>query len=217
MCLDPSYGAETVSTEPHQVSLGFTRQDFPAGVHVCQIFSKDEDRLDAVLKFLRSGLEAGERVACFSDDLDDARLGSYLAEHSLSLAEHTASGAFSKTGASEVYFADACFDPDRLLGLLRKFYQDALADDFPAARVIGEMMADVLRLGGISRLLEYEARVSLLLREYPITAVCQYDATAFDGASIMQILKVHPLMVIRDSVVHNPFYVPPEDFLANHC
>jgi hypothetical protein len=78
MCLDPSYGAETVSSEPHQVSLGFTRQDFPAGVHVCQIFSKDEERLDAVLKFLCSGLEAGERVACFTDDLDDARLGSYL-------------------------------------------------------------------------------------------------------------------------------------------
>jgi hypothetical protein len=206
-----------VSIEPHQVSLGFTRQDFPAGVHVCQIFSKDEERLDAVLKFLCSGLEAGERVACFTDDLDDTRLGSYLAERAQSLAEHTASGAFSKTGASEVYFADGRFDPDRLLSLLRKFHQDALADGFPAARVIGEMMADVLRVAGLARLLEYEARVSLLLREHPITAVCQYDATAFDGATIMQILKVHPLMVIRNAVVHNPFYVPPEDFLARHC
>jgi len=217
MCLDPSYGAETVSIEPHQVSLGFTRQGFPAGVHVCQIFSKDEERLDAVLKFLRSGLEGGERVACFTDDLDDTRLASYLAEHSLLLAEHAASGAFSKTSASAVYFADGRFDPERLLGLLRTFHQDALADGFPAARVIGEMMADVLRLAGLARLLEYEARVSLLLREHPITAVCQYDATAFDGATIMQILKVHPLMVIRDAVVHNPFYVPPEDFLARHC
>jgi hypothetical protein len=104
-----------------------------------------------------------------------------------------------------------------LLSLLRKFHQIALADGFPAARVIGEMMADVLRVAGLARLLEYEARVSLLLREHPITAVCQYDATAFDGATIMQILKVHPLMVIRNAVVHNPFYVPPEDFLARHC
>lgn len=61
---------------------------------------------------------------------------------------------------------------------------------------------------------EYEARVSLLLRDHPVTAVCQYDARAFDGAVIMDVLKVHPLMVIRGAVVHNPFFVRPEDYLA---
>ncbi|WP_291992560.1 MEDS domain-containing protein [Candidatus Accumulibacter sp. ACC003] len=206
-----------MSTEPHHASLGFTTQDLPAGLHICQIFSTDEDRLDAVLKFLRSGLEAGERVACFTDKLDDARLASYLAENCLSLDEQTNSGAFSKTSAGEVYFADGRFDPDRLLGLLQQFHQGSVADGFPAARVIGEMMADVLRLAGVDRLLEYEARVSVLLREHPITAVCQYDANAFDGATIMQVLKVHPLMVIRDAVVHNPFYVQPEDVLGTRC
>jgi len=30
----------------------------------------------------------------------------------------------------------------------------------------------------------------------------------------MEILKVHPLMVIRGSVVHNPFFINPEEFLA---
>ena len=48
-----------------------------------------------------------------------------------------------------------------------------------------------------------------------MTAVCQYDAHDFGGDLIMDILKVHPLMVLRGSVVHNPFFIQPEDFLAS--
>ena len=202
---------------PHTVSLGFTDQTFPAGVHMCQIFSEDEERLDALLKFLSSGLEAGERTACFTEKLDDVQLARHLAEHGLSCEELTQSGTFSKAGTGEVYFQDGRFDPDRMLDLLRQFHRDSVAGGFPAARVIGEMTEKVQHVPGGSRLTEYESRVSLLQKEMPITAVCQYDAKAFDGATIMEILKVHPMMVIRGNVVHNPYYVPAEEFLANHC
>jgi MEDS: MEthanogen/methylotroph, DcmR Sensory domain len=202
--------------EPHRVSLGFADETFPAGVHICQIFGDEKERLDSLLKFLRSGLEAGERTACFTEKLDAADFARYLADHGLSCDELTKSGAFSRAGTSEVYFQDGRFDPDRMLGLLRQYHEDSVASGFPAARVIGEMTADVQHIPGGSRLMEYESRVSLLLKDHPVTAICQYDASAFDGATIMQVLKVHPLMVIRGSVVHNPFFVPPEEFLARH-
>ena len=76
------------------------------------------------------------------------------------------------------------------------------------------MSPEVQNVEGGNRLLEYESRVSLLLREHPVTAVCQYDARCFSGAMIMDILKVHPMMVVRGSVVHNPFFIPPEEFLS---
>jgi len=203
--------------EPHTVSLGFTDQTFPPGAHICQVFSNDEERLDALLKFLGSGLAAGERAACFTEKLDATRLTDYLSEQGLSCDKLMESGALSRAGTSEVYFQDGHFDPDRMLELLRQFHGDSVVNGFPAARVIGEMTEDVQHISGGSRLMEYESRVSMLLKEIPITAVCQYDANAFDGATIMQVLKVHPMMVIRGSVVHNPYYVPAEEFLAHHC
>lgn len=45
--------------------------------------------------------------------------------------------------------------------------------------------------------------------------MCQYNARAFDGATLMDVLKAHALMVVRGSVVHNPFYLPPEEILAS--
>jgi hypothetical protein len=200
--------------EHRKVSLGFTDQTFPVGVHICQIFNDDEERLRSLLDYLRSGLEAGERTACFTEKLDDAQFSAHLAEHGLSYDQAKSSGAFTRAGTSEVYFQDGRFDPERMLSLLRAYHADSIASGYPAARVIGEMTSEVQQIPGGSRLMEYESRVSMLLKECPVTAVCQYDANAFDGATIMQVLKVHPLMVVRGAVVHNPFYIPPEEFLA---
>ena len=76
------------------------------------------------------------------------------------------------------------------------------------------MTPEIERVPGGSRLLEYESKVSLLLKNCPVTAVCQYDARSFDGSTIMDILKVHPYMIVRGSVVNNPFFIPPEEYLA---
>ena len=206
-----------MANEPHMVSLGFTQQAFPAGVHVCQIFASEGERLHALLEFLRSGLQAGERTACFTEQLDEAHLDRYLAERNLSYGQLKESGTFSNAGTHDVYFQDGRFDPDRILAILAQYHIDSVANGFPAARVIGEMAAEVQHVSGGSRLMEYESRVSLLLKEHPVTAVCQYDARAFDGATIMQVLKVHPLMIIRGTVLHNPFYTPPGEYLARHC
>jgi hypothetical protein len=75
------------------------------------------------------------------------------------------------------------------------------------------MTPEVEHVPGGDRLLEYESRVSLMVREKPVTAVCQYDANQFSGAAIMNILKVHPKMIVNGIVVHNPFFIEPEQFL----
>lgn len=193
--------------------LGLTEQPFPVGSHICQIYSDDNERLDSLLKYLESGLSNGEKAACFSDNLDDSVLADHLAVHGLNHEHLCRSGALTRASTTDVYFQDGRFDPDRMLSMLRAFYESARADGYTAARVIGEMIPAVHNIPGGSRLMEYESRVSLFMRECPVTAVCQYNANIFDGATIMQVLKVHPLMVIRGAVVHNPYFIPPEEYL----
>jgi len=197
----------------HTVSLGFTGQQFEPGVHICQILSSDEERQEALLKFILSGLQWGERTACFSEHIKEQVLREFLGNYGIAYDEQKAKGGLSLARTGDVYFKDDRFDPERMLGLLRGFHAEAMAQGYPAARVIGEMTPEIQHVPGGSRLLEYESRVSMLLRECPVSAVCQYDARAFDGATIMDVLKVHPLMVVRGAVVHNPFYTSPEDYL----
>lgn len=196
------------------IDLGFTRARFPAGTHICQIFVEPGEREDSLVRFLASGVRSGERSVCFSEQVGPETIGAGLAREGISLEEATARGALALYRADDVYFRGGVFDPDVMLRRLTEFHAGAVADGFANARAIGEMSATVQRVPGGGRLLEYEARVSLLLREHPVTSVCQYDARAFDGATIMEVLKVHPMMVVRGNVVHNPFFVPPEEYLS---
>jgi hypothetical protein len=195
------------------VDLGFAAAKLPAGTHICQIYSDDDERNDSLLRFLTSGLLAGECTACFSEKVDEESLAKFFAGQGLSLDDAKQNGSFSLGRTADVYFQNNCFDPDVMLELLRNYHQNAVDKGFPAARVIGEMSPEINRVAGGSRLMEYEARVSMLLRDHPVTAVCQYNAHEFDGATLMDVLKVHPMMVVRGSVIHNPFYVLPEEYL----
>jgi hypothetical protein len=197
----------------HKISLGFTNQEFEPGAHICHIFNDDAEREEALLQYLRSGLEGNERTACFSDRLSESSMEKFLSEKKIDFSERKKKGDISISGTKEAYFANNKFDPKKMLDNLKNFYLSAKNDGYTEARVIGEMIPEINTVEGGDRLLEYEAKVLLLQKEYPVTAVCQYDASNFDGALIMDIIKVHPLLVIRGKVVHNPFYIPAEEYL----
>jgi hypothetical protein len=58
--------------------------------------------------------------------------------------------------------------------------------------------------------------VTGVLAECEVTAICQYDASAWDGATLLHVLRVHPMMVVRGQVVENPFFMQPEDYLRTY-
>ncbi|MES9874923.1 MAG: MEDS domain-containing protein [Candidatus Sedimenticola sp. 6PFRAG7] len=197
------------------VSLGFTDEKVPVGSHICQIYSDDEESLDSLLKYLLSGLQSGERAVCFSEKIKEEALKDFFSDHNISYDERKGNRAISLAGTRDIYFQDNSFDPDRMVNTLSDYYQESLSLGFPAARVIGEMISEVQDVPGGDRLLEYESKISMLLRECPVTAVCQYDAREFDGETIMDVLKVHPQMIVKGTVVNNPFFIPPEEFLKS--
>lgn len=209
-------GGLCMENQGRKITLGFTNQEFEPGVHICQIFNDDDERQDALVNYVISGLKDGENAACFSEKETEASLSNFFKQNGMNYKEVVASGEFTLSKTGEVYFEDGKFEPERMLGLLQAFYDNALKQNRTGARVIGEMSPEVEHVPGGSRLMEYESKVSMLLRKCPVNAVCQYDARSFDGSTILDILKVHPYMIVRGAVVHNPFFEQPEDYLSKH-
>lgn len=199
-----------------KISLGFTSRQFEQGVHICQIYNDDEERHGALVNYIISGLNAGENTACFTENETEITLKDYFENNGFSYEETCNKGEFTLSKTAEVYFENGTFEPERMLRLIQEFYEKSISQNRSGARVIGEMTPEIEHVPGGSRLLEYESKISILLRKYPVTAVCQYDARQFDGATIMDILKVHPYMIVRGSVVHNPFFIQPEEYLSKN-
>lgn len=202
--------------EHQKVSLGFTNQEFEPGIHICQIFNEDDERHEALVNYIISGLQAGENTACFSEKETETTLADYFEKHGFTYKEVEQTGQFGLSKTAEVYFEGGKFEPERMLGLLQSFYENSMKQNRSGARVIGEMTPEVEHVPGGSRLMEYESKVSMLIKKYPINAVCQYDARAFDGSTILDILKVHPYMIVRGAVVRNPFFIQPEEYLSKN-
>jgi hypothetical protein len=200
--------------ETNLVDLGFATAPVPHGAHICQIYSDDDERTLALLKFVEAGLKRREKTACFSRDLDEKVMTTWFTKSDVDLASEQDQGHFTWSDAETIYFANGVFDPERMLALLTQFHDDSVSTGLTGARVIGEMSPNISHIPGGSRLFEYEASVNSLLKSHPVTAVCQYDARRFDGATIMDVLSVHPFMVVQGNVIQNPFFERPESLVT---
>jgi hypothetical protein len=203
----------------HQdVSFGFTEQKFPAGGHICYIYTSEEERRDFIARFIESGLASGERVA-YLTDTPHARENNptVLSTLGVHLPPALKPNQLFVAEAEPVYCPDGLFTPDRMLDRWRDFYRQSCAEHFPGVRVTGETTWLRKDVPGIERWFEYEARLNWTIGECPYTGIlCQYDANRLDGAALYEVLNVHPLMIVRGQVMHNPYYEPPEQYLAKH-
>lgn len=200
------------------VSLGFDDEPWPAGTHMCMIYDDDDERRSVLAKYLQSGLEANEEVSYFVDTVSPTELKSSLGEAGLVFPDGCDDRQFRVLSADATYCPGGTFDVDLLMGRRPDNYRRILSQGFVGARVTGEMSWARKGLPGSEDLLEYEARLSSGEgRAVPTTGLCQYDSRVFDGATLHDVLSVHPMMVVHGQVLRNPYFVEPEAFLAKRA
>ncbi len=194
--------------------FGFDDHPHPAGTHMCLLYADDSERWPVITEYVSSGLANHERVGCFVDvetpeEFVDQVRGADPADR-----DQWGPDQLQVSAASDVYCPDGSFDVERMLQTLADGHRDSIASGFAGFRVTGEMTWS-RRMGTPSRdLVEYEARINVLVRTVPTTAICQYDSRAFDGATLYDILSVHPMVIVRGQVMSNPYYLEPEEFLT---
>ena len=83
----------------------------------------------------------------------------------------------------------------------------------------GEHGFPLTRLGaledreGVSDLVEYEARLNYLPWDRD-RVICTYDISKFRADVIVDIMRTHPMIIVGGILQENPFYVPPDEFVA---
>lgn len=201
-----------MKTKRRDVSMGFTDECFPEGTHMCLIYDNETQRRDVISKFLASGLNLGEQVSYFSDEMEPCEVYKLLQELNVEISSYC-STAFQVLNAGEVYCPKKRFIPEEMIETLRNSYNQAIEMGYPGKRVSGEMSWVFRGYPGSDLLIKYEAMVNDVVISHPVTAICQYDARRFDGATILDVHRVHPMMIVGKKIVENPYYINPSTFL----
>ena len=192
---------------PTQIESGLQGVPLSYGDHVCAFYHGPAQRDEIMLPFLRAGMVAGEPCIAIVDGVPP--------EEVRRAVDCTRAGApFDVLTPYEAYLVDGRFDTDRMLEFWQARVSAALAPGVPGVRAVGEMTWSLRDAPGCDQLVSYEARLNEFLPLYPQVILCLYDLERFSGAAIIGMLSTHPLVLLNGTVRINPYYVPPDAFLA---
>jgi MEDS: MEthanogen/methylotroph, DcmR Sensory domain len=180
--------------------------------HVCAFFDGLEEEYRIVTPFLKEGIDRMEQIFYIVDPDSCADYKRRAEDGGLPLGE------LEKQGQAEVrsweghYVNAGRFDPDAALALIEGLLRRG-RERFNRTRIVGHADWAAEDRDISDSLIEYESRLNYVLPNYPDTVICAYDVGRWNAGVLMDILRTHPVVMIRGVVHANPFFVPPDEFL----
>lgn len=181
--------------------------------HVCAFFNSDEEEYRVLLPFIKDGFECGHKaVHVVNPGQRNDHLNRLIAA-GIDTAGAAQSGQFEVKTNTETYLRDGRFDKDRMVEVFEQLASGNARGGFPLSRVVCRM--DWVVEGGshADDVVEFESRVNEVWNRHEDAVICTYYLRKFGGDTVIDILRTHPMVIIGGILQHNPFFVPPEQFL----
>ncbi len=184
------------------------------GRHVCAVFDNDADRDAAFAAFFTAGCQRGEKLLFISDGTPGDGVLARLDGQGCPARELAASGRWRTLDASETYLRVNPFGSDHMISLMQQEIDQALAEGYPALRVIGEMTWALRGEPNPLSLMDYEVRLNRFTNRTPWIGLCAYDLRRFPADLMLEVIDAHPEVALGDEIYPNDFYFPAEEYGA---
>jgi hypothetical protein len=175
------------------------------GVHACAFFMSRDEEYATLLPLIQEGIDRGE--AAFHV-IDPARRVDHLERLSrggVDVDGLESSQQLEVRSWQETYLVDGHFDPDRMLKLLG----EVLSKRPSGVRLVADMSWAIGRGPDVGALVEYEARFNETMPRYGDTVICTYDSARFAAATMLDILRAHPVVILGGYPQENGLYTSP--------
>lgn len=203
-----------VLNENKGAAPGAARGEFAPGDHVCALYPSLADRDDILNHYLREGLSDGDKCIYVTESNDSASVLSSLGVD-VDLTPFLARHQLDVRWAAEAFLRDgSIFSTDMVVEFWDHTMQEAISGGFTFGRGAGEMTWALGLLPDIRELVLYESRLNRFLPRYPQMYLCMYDLARFGDDTLVDVLKVHPKVMLGRMVLNNPYYIEPDEFLA---
>ncbi|MXV63378.1 GHKL domain-containing protein [Natronorubrum sp. JWXQ-INN-674] len=179
--------------------------------HFALLYEDKAEQFAAAVPFVRQGLERGERCMYVVAENSRAAVREAMIEAGIDVDAALDSGALTFETVDETYLSDGEFDADEMMA----FYADAVeeaTEGFEAFRLAAEMSWILDGDVTTEECMAYESKINDLFDDTDAIALCQYDTTAFPSETICDVVRVHPHLIYDNTVCHNFYYIPPEEF-----
>lgn len=182
--------------------------------HLALFYRDRAEQLAVASAFVEHGLRRDRRCLYLADDNDPDAVRAAFESAGIDVDERAERGDLDVVDAADLYLDDG-FDPDRMVEALEREAERCVADGYAGLYAAGENTWTFGVDGTFDRILEFEADFDRCCPEFPATAMCQYDVARFSDEAIGKALQTHEQIVYDGSVIGNPYYVSPEEYLGS--
>ena len=193
-------------------SPGFGIDDVPLnpGDHVCGLFFGWLDRDKLMVPFFRAGLRAGERCVIVTDRTDPAPILHQLGPVHDTDQWLTSGQLRLLTSSEQPEQASPGLGHDEMLELWQRAAAgDDVTSDSRFLRIGGEV-SWWTPVASPAELARYEAELNRHISQ-DMAVLCLYDLSRFSPEAVINAVMTHPVVLVGDRVVNNPWYLPPDD------
>lgn len=202
---------EVVNRTMTPISLAGSKLDTVR--HVCALFHSDEEEYRVLIPFIRDGFERGHKAVHVVNPDQRAEHLQRLSAAGIDTTEVQESGQLELRANTDTYLRDGRFDQDGMLAAFEGLADSNRRSGFAMSRIVCRMDWAADGRTHVENLIEFESRINDVWRRHDDAVICTYHLGQFSGATVIDIVRTHPLVIIGGVLHQNPFFVPPEQFL----
>jgi hypothetical protein len=181
--------------------------------HVGAFFRTPEEKYRILLPYMREGIERGEKAFYVVDPQLRYEHPKRLQAGGIDTPAEEEDRQLEVRSWPDAYLRDGHFDQASMLALIEEIFRAGQARDYRLTRLVAQMEWALEDVPGVNDLVEYETRLNFILPKYKDALICTYDYARFGAGVLMDIMRIHPSLLVGGVLQENPFFVPPGRFL----
>jgi PAS domain S-box-containing protein len=180
------------------------------GDHVCAIISGGAATGSVAVPFVRRSLARKEMCFYAIGQRAVEDVVAELTQAGIDVEQARERGALALLSSREYIPLDK-FDAPAFVALFKVRAQQALNAGFSRAAFIVEMTWGLELEIGHDLMIEYESRLNTeFFPKERAVGLCIYDRRRLSAEYLQAALRSHPLAIVEDKLISNPYYEPPE-------
>ncbi|NUR71030.1 MAG: hypothetical protein HOU81_09425 [Hamadaea sp.] len=168
------------------MSEPITVDELRPGDHACLTYSDRDERLDIVAAFIADGLDRGDKIICYTEDLSADQMTAELVSRDVTGAR---AGQLVIAPSRDAGLAGVGAQP--VVDVLSTELAASVEQGFPGLRVSADMCWAVSPSPAAERLAEFETALGSLFSSGKLTAICEYDRDRFDPVTLAFAARSH--------------------------
>ncbi len=185
------------------------------GDHLVLLYESESNITETVVSYITNSLKNNHKFIYISGDTDTLMIINSLKQLNL-YNSFVESNQLLFLDKKDAYSKSGKFNPDKMKDLLIELAIDAQKEGYEGLAISGELSWVLDYDEGFDLINEYEWKInSEVFGRYPVTALCRYNMDKFTDEMIINVIQLHPFLIINNKVYENPFYIPAIAYETN--